>query len=161
MSDHDSGKRSSVGLFDIASQVPGLLMDAPTILRGLATGLLARPTSKASIGKVFQDRAARYGGRVFLRFGDQQLTYRDANGTANRYAAVLAARGVVGSASWSEDPAATASCGGVEVGPALGAGFAATGSGCVAGGAGSGCVADGATSGVVASTGSSSRTDPG
>jgi fatty-acyl-CoA synthase len=29
-----------------------------------------------------------------LRFGDQQLTYREANETANRYAAVLAARGV-------------------------------------------------------------------
>jgi fatty-acyl-CoA synthase len=94
MSDHDSGKRSSVGLFDIASQVPGLLMDAPTILRGLATGLLARPTSKASIGKVFQDRAARFGDRTFIRFGDEALTYAQANETANRYAAVLAARGV-------------------------------------------------------------------
>ncbi|EUA73315.1 AMP-binding enzyme family protein [Mycobacterium xenopi 4042] len=50
--------------------------------------------SKASIGRVFQDRAARYGDRVFLRFGDQRLTYREANATANRYAAVLAARGV-------------------------------------------------------------------
>jgi hypothetical protein len=43
---------------------------------------------------VFQDRAARLGDKVFLRFGDQQLTYREANATANRYAAVLAARGV-------------------------------------------------------------------
>ncbi|BCO34990.1 hypothetical protein MHEC_14230 [Mycobacterium heckeshornense] len=43
---------------------------------------------------MFQDRAARYGDRVFLRFGDQRLTYREANATANRYAAVLAARGV-------------------------------------------------------------------
>jgi fatty-acyl-CoA synthase len=94
MSDHDSGKRSSVGLFDIASQVPGLLMDAPTILRGVATGLLARPTSKTSIGKVFQDRAARFGDRTFILFGDEALTYAQANETANRYAAVLAARGV-------------------------------------------------------------------
>lgn len=29
-----------------------------------------------------------------MRFGDQRLTYRDANAAANRYAAVLAARGV-------------------------------------------------------------------
>src|SRR6185437_6143801 len=29
-----------------------------------------------------------------LRFGDQQVTYREANAIANRYAAVLAARGV-------------------------------------------------------------------
>ena len=60
----------------------------------MITGFLARPTSKTSIGKVFQDRAARYGDRVFIKFGDQQLTYRQANATVNRYAAVLAARGV-------------------------------------------------------------------
>src|SRR6201986_5655842 len=64
------------------------------MVRGVLTGLLARPTSKTSIGKVFQDRAARLGDKVFLRFGDQQLTYREANATANRYAAVIAARGV-------------------------------------------------------------------
>ena len=94
MSEHDSGTRSSVGLRDIASRVPGVLADAPVIVRGLLTGLLAQPTSKTSIGKVFQDRAARYGDRVFIRFGEQQLSYREANATANRYAAVLAARGV-------------------------------------------------------------------
>src|SRR5271168_843280 len=85
---------TSVGLIDIASQVPGLLADVPVMVRGVVTGLLARPTSKTSIGKVFQDRAARLGDKVFLRFGDQQLSYREANATANRYAAVLAARGV-------------------------------------------------------------------
>ena len=94
MSEHNSSDHTSVGLIDIASQVPGLLADAPVIVRGAVTGLLARPTSKTSIGKVFQDRAARLGDKVFLRFGDQQLTYREANATANRYAAVLAARGV-------------------------------------------------------------------
>ncbi|BBZ32286.1 long-chain-acyl-CoA synthetase [Mycolicibacterium confluentis] len=56
--------------------------------------MLARPTSKASIGKVFQDRAAKYANRVFLKFGDQRITYAEANATANRYAAALAARGV-------------------------------------------------------------------
>jgi len=94
VSEHDSGTRSSVGLLDIATRVPGMLADTPVILRGLLTGLLAQPNSKASIGKVFQDRAARYGDRVFIRFGEQQLSYREANATANRYAAVLAARGV-------------------------------------------------------------------
>ncbi len=71
-----------------------MLTDVPVIVRGVVTGLLARPTSKTSIGKVFQERAARLGDKVFLRFGDQQLSYREANATANRYAAVLAARGV-------------------------------------------------------------------
>jgi fatty-acyl-CoA synthase len=94
VSEHDSGTHSSVGLRDIATQVPGLLADTPVILRGMLTGLLAQPTSKTSIGKVFQARAARYGDRVFIRFGDQELSYREANATANRYAAVLASRGV-------------------------------------------------------------------
>jgi fatty-acyl-CoA synthase len=71
-----------------------VLADMPVIVRGALTGLLARPSSHKSIGTVFQERAARYGDRVFLRFGDQRLTYRDANAAANRYAAVLAARGV-------------------------------------------------------------------
>ena len=94
MSEHNSSDHTSVGLIDIASQVPGILADIPVIVRGVVTGMLARPTSKTSIGKVFQDRAARLGDKVFLRFGDQQLTYREANAIANRYAAVLAARGV-------------------------------------------------------------------
>ncbi|WP_343599179.1 long-chain-acyl-CoA synthetase FadD6 [Mycobacterium sp.] len=94
MSDHGASARTSVGLADIASGVPGVLADMPVVIRGALTGLLARPTSKTSIGTVFQQRAARVGNRVFLRFGDEQLTYREANATANRYAAVLAARGV-------------------------------------------------------------------
>jgi fatty-acyl-CoA synthase len=94
MTDAKSGTRSSVGLLDIATQVPGLIMDAPVILRGVVTGFLARPTAKTSIGKVFQERAARYGDKVFIKCDDEQLTYREANETVNRYAAVLAARGV-------------------------------------------------------------------
>ncbi|WAJ44031.1 long-chain-acyl-CoA synthetase FadD6 [Mycobacterium sp. Aquia_216] len=94
MSDHGGGARSRIGLTDIASGVPGVLADLPVIVRGAVTGLLVQPNSNKSIGSVFQDRAARYGDRVFLRFGDQQLTYREANAVANRYAAVLAARGV-------------------------------------------------------------------
>ena len=89
-----SGTRSSVGLLDIAPRLPGLLMDAPAIVRGAITGFLARPTAKTSIGKVFQERAARYANNVFIRFEDQEITYREANETVNRYAAVLAARGV-------------------------------------------------------------------
>jgi fatty-acyl-CoA synthase len=94
VSDHDGGARRRIGLTDIASALPGLLADTPVIVRGALTGLLAQPNSHKSIGSVFQDRAARFGDRVFLRFGDQQLTYRDANAAVNRYAAVLAARGV-------------------------------------------------------------------
>ncbi len=94
MADEKSGTRSSVGLLDVASRMPGLLMDTPTILRGLITGFGARPSAKTSIGRVFQDRAAQYADKIFLKFDDQEITYREANETANRYAAVLAARGV-------------------------------------------------------------------
>lgn len=94
MTDQKPGTRSSVGLLDIATQVPSLIMDAPVILRGVLTGFLARPTTKTSIGKVFQERAAQYADRVFIKFGDERLTYKQANETVNRYAAVLAARGV-------------------------------------------------------------------
>ena len=60
----------------------------------MLTGLLARPTTKTSIGKVFQDRAAQHADRIFLKFGDERLTYRQANESVNRYAAVLAAKGI-------------------------------------------------------------------
>ena len=83
-----------MGLFDLATRLPAVVMDAPVILRGALTGLLALPTSKTSIGTVFQDRAARFGERVFIRFGDEKITYRQANETANRYAAVLTDHGV-------------------------------------------------------------------
>jgi fatty-acyl-CoA synthase len=94
VSDHDGAARTAVSLAEIATRVPGVVADLPVIVRGVLTGLLAQPNSKKSIGTVFQDRAARYGDRIFLRLGDQQLTYRDANAAANRYAAVLASRGV-------------------------------------------------------------------
>lgn len=94
MSDQHSGTRSTVGLLDLAPRLPGFLKDAPVIVRGVVTGFLAKPSAKTSIGKVFQDRAARYGDNVFIRFGDEAITYREANETVNRYAAVLAARGV-------------------------------------------------------------------
>ena len=87
-------ENTTVGLADIATRLPSLLMDAPAIVRGFMTGFMARPTAKTSIGKVFQERAARYGGNVFIKFEDETLTYRQANEAVNRYAAVLAARGV-------------------------------------------------------------------
>ncbi|MBS9535175.1 long-chain-acyl-CoA synthetase FadD6 [Mycobacterium sp. M1] len=94
MSDHNSGAATTVRIADIVTRLPGVLADAPAILRGVRTGFLARPDSAASIGKVFQDRAGKFGDRVFLKFGATQLTYAEANTTVNRYAAVLATRGI-------------------------------------------------------------------
>src|SRR6185312_5182962 len=90
----ETKEKETVGLTDIATRLPGLLMDAPAIVRGVMTGFMARPTAKTSIGKVFQERAASYADNVFIKFEDESLTYREANETVNRYAAVLAARGV-------------------------------------------------------------------
>ena len=84
----------NVSLLDLAARVPALLLDAPVILRGTLTGLLALPVSKISIGKIFQDRAGQYPDRIFIRFGAEEITYRQANETVNRYAAVLANYGV-------------------------------------------------------------------
>ena len=94
MTEQKSGTRDSIGFLDIITHVPGLLADTPTILRGVITGFGARPSAKTSIGKVFQERAARHADKLCLKFGDEQITYREANETVNRYAAVLAARGV-------------------------------------------------------------------
>jgi len=58
-------------------------MDLPTILSGVITGFGARPVGQDSIGKVFQDRAARYGDKAFLKFGDETINYRQANETVN------------------------------------------------------------------------------
>ncbi len=87
-------EKKTVGLLDIATRLPGFLKDTPAILQGALTGFTARPSAKTSIGKVFQERAARYGDRPFIKFQDETVTYREANETVNRYAAVLADRGV-------------------------------------------------------------------
>ncbi len=84
----------TVRLIDIAARLPGLLVDAPVILRGVATAALTRQSAETSIGKVFQDRAARHRNQVFIKFENETVTYGQANETVNRYAAVLAARGV-------------------------------------------------------------------
>ena len=87
-------QEKQVGLVDLLTRLPAVVMDAPIVLRGALTGLLVTPASRTSIGKVFGDRAVRHGDRVFVRFEGRSITYREANETANTYAAVLAGKGV-------------------------------------------------------------------
>ncbi|HZA11216.1 long-chain-acyl-CoA synthetase FadD6 [Mycobacterium sp.] len=94
MAQDNGAAQSRVGWTDIVTRLPGLMMDAPIILRGVMTGFLAMPSAKTSIGKVFQDRAAHYGDHAFIKFYDETITYTQANETANRYASALAAHGV-------------------------------------------------------------------
>ena len=89
-----AGDVKQVGLRDLLAGLPAVVMDARLILRAVRTGLLSTPGSKTSIATVFQDRAARHDDRTFLRFEGREISYRLANRTANRFAAVLAARGV-------------------------------------------------------------------
>ncbi|WP_269821883.1 long-chain-acyl-CoA synthetase [Nocardia asteroides] len=80
---------STVGLLDIVTRLPGMVPDAPAMLRN-AFGLL----HARSVGFAFQQVAHSVPDRVFLRFEGAAFTYREANAEVNRYAAVLTAAGV-------------------------------------------------------------------
>jgi len=84
---------STVSLTGLAAQLPSMLADAPSLLRG-ALGMTRTPRARETIGSVFQKLAERRPDHPFLRFEGDTLTYGDANAQVNRYAAVLAAQGV-------------------------------------------------------------------
>lgn len=88
-----SDGRSTVSLFDLAKSLPAMALDAPGMLRN-AVGMLVRPDDKSSVGLYFQRTAHRHPDRPFLRFEGTAYTYGAANAEVNRYATVLAARGV-------------------------------------------------------------------
>ncbi|WP_280271730.1 long-chain-acyl-CoA synthetase [Nocardia wallacei] len=85
--------QTSVTLLDIARRLPGMALDAPGMLRG-ALGMLVRPDDKSSVGLYFQRAARRNPLRPFIRFEGREYSYLDANAEVNRYASVLAERGV-------------------------------------------------------------------
>ncbi|MBF6174484.1 long-chain-acyl-CoA synthetase [Nocardia blacklockiae] len=85
--------QTSVTLLDIARRLPGMALDAPGMLRG-ALGMLVRPDDKSSVGLYFQRAARRNPLRTFVRFEGREYSYADANAEVNRYAHVLADRGV-------------------------------------------------------------------
>ncbi|GAA4399708.1 long-chain-acyl-CoA synthetase [Tsukamurella soli] len=82
------------GVMDLAVGATRLIPDLPLLLKEGPAILTRRPTSRQSIGKVFQDRAARHPERDFLRFQGEGIRYGEANATVNTYARVLAQRGV-------------------------------------------------------------------
>ncbi|MEV6278175.1 long-chain-acyl-CoA synthetase [Nocardia sp. NPDC051832] len=88
-----SETRTTVSLFDLAKSLPRMAFDVPSMLRG-ARGMLVGGGDKASVGLYFQRNAHRHPDRLFLRFQGQKFTYRAANSAVNRYAHVLAERGV-------------------------------------------------------------------
>src|SRR5690606_35204266 len=83
----------TVSVIDLAKSLPGMAVDAPGMLRN-ALGMLVGPGDKASVGLYFQRAAHRHPHRAFLRFEGTEYRYGAANSMVNRYASVLAARGV-------------------------------------------------------------------
>ncbi len=85
--------RHKIGVTDLAVALPKMVMDVPSLLRGLA-GFTRKPEHKASIGRVFQDVAAKRGNHPFFRFEGESTSYAEANALVNQYAHVFTDRGV-------------------------------------------------------------------
>ncbi|UQE74059.1 long-chain-acyl-CoA synthetase [Gordonia sp. PP30] len=87
--------RNRVGLVDLVKGAVGMAPDALSMAQH-APGLVFRsPDAKKTIGHIFQKLAHKHPDRPFVRFEGETLTYGEANRRVNRYAAVLAGRGVV------------------------------------------------------------------
>lgn len=86
--------QNTVGLADLARGVAQMAPDALSMARH-APGLVLRSADmKKTIGGIFAKLAAKHPDRPFVRFEGRTLTYGEANRVVNRYAAVLADRGV-------------------------------------------------------------------
>ncbi|NKS62547.1 long-chain-acyl-CoA synthetase [Rhodococcus hoagii] len=84
---------STIGLVQLALQLPRMATEIPSLARG-ALGLTRKPDARQSIGRVFQDLARRQPDRPFIRFEGASISYRQANDRVNRYADVLVQQGV-------------------------------------------------------------------
>ena len=75
------------GVIKMAPQAPQMIKHAP--------GLIRRPAdAKRTIGSIFQQHAHSHPDRPFVRFEGKTTSYGEANRTVNRYAALLAEKGV-------------------------------------------------------------------
>ncbi|GAB4588623.1 long-chain-acyl-CoA synthetase [Nocardia sp. IFM 10818] len=84
---------TTVSPADLARSLPGMATQLPGMLRN-AVHMLVKSGDKASIGLYFQRAAAKHPDRPFLRFEGREYSWGEANSMVNRYAHVLAARGV-------------------------------------------------------------------
>ncbi|MFW0786666.1 long-chain-acyl-CoA synthetase [Gordonia sp. CPCC 206044] len=89
-----SDTHDAVGLTDLIRGVVKMAPHATSMARH-APGLIRRPPeAKRTIGSIFQKHASAHPDRPFIRFEGRSMTYGEANRRVNRYAAVLADRGV-------------------------------------------------------------------
>lgn len=84
--------RSSVSIFEIVRHLPGFVSSPWRFRR--TPSLVKQPNSRASIGLLFEQTAARRPDGLFLSYEDERFTYREANERVNRFAHALANRGV-------------------------------------------------------------------
>ncbi|WP_067688264.1 long-chain-acyl-CoA synthetase [Nocardia jejuensis] len=91
--DVNNDARSTVSLLDLARSLPAMALQAPGMLRN-AAHMLVKSGDRASIGLFFQRGAAKHPDRPFLKFEGRVYSWGEANAQVNRYASVLAARGV-------------------------------------------------------------------
>lgn len=94
MSATEQSAAHRIGLADVLRALPAMALDAPSLLHGAIGLVTIGPTSRDSLGHVFQRAAHRHPDRPFLRFEDTELSYGEANRWVNRYAAVLGSHGV-------------------------------------------------------------------
>lgn len=89
-----SPTNDNVSILDLAKGVAKMAPDAVSMIKH-APGLIVRsPKFKRTIGHSFQKLAHSHPDRPFIRFEGESMSYGEANRLANRYAAVLAERGV-------------------------------------------------------------------
>ncbi|MEE3852741.1 long-chain-acyl-CoA synthetase [Gordonia sp. LSe1-13] len=90
----ETSAAKGVGLTDLIRGVVKMAPHAPGMIKH-APGLIHRPPhAKRTIGSIFQKHAAAHPDRPFIRFEGRSLTYGEVNRRVNRYAAVLADKGV-------------------------------------------------------------------
>ncbi|GAA4745654.1 long-chain-acyl-CoA synthetase [Gordonia alkaliphila] len=87
-------ERNRVGVADLLKGAVEMAPDLLSMARHAPGMVLRSPDAAKTIGSVFANLAAKYPDRPFVRFDGAMLTYGEANRVVNRYAAVLAERGV-------------------------------------------------------------------
>ncbi|WP_322613259.1 long-chain-acyl-CoA synthetase [Dermacoccus abyssi] len=81
-------------VLDMARGMARMTPELGQVARNAPGLLVRRPTTKSSIGAVFQDIAGKQPERTFVIADEGRLTYGEANERVNRYASVLRDAGV-------------------------------------------------------------------
>ena len=95
MSTDSSKNQTDFNIFNVVPKVIGQLpKKLPGLIMGGIPALLQSDTDKASIGKILEENALKYGSRPALYFEDNTWTHDEFNAEVNRYAHFLIHHGV-------------------------------------------------------------------